>query len=227
MLSKPLQAMVQLNSDRPVLLGSAYFPPVDYFVAMANSASAEIEQCESYVKQSYRNRCKIFACDGVLSLTIPVLNLGNNAPVRDIRIDYSKKWLLQHKRALVSAYMSSPFFEYYQDDIFRVLDKGEKFLFDLNMELTQVLMENIGIEKPVSLTREYLHPASSADGITDLRESIHPKKGSPVFGEWANQKPYYQVFSGKYGFIPGLSVLDLLFNEGPEAETYLRTCIRK
>lgn len=216
-----------MSSERSLLLGTAYFPPVDYFVAIVNHAGVGIEQCENYVKQSYRNRCKIFACDGVLSLTIPVLNSGNNTPIRDIKIDYSKKWLQQHKRALVSAYMSSPFFEYYQDDIFKVLDKGEKYLFDLNMGLMEVLMENIGIDKSLDLTSEYIHPFDLPKDTVDLRESIHPKKVSPIFGDRERQKPYYQVFSGKYGFISGLSVLDLLFNEGPEAETYLRTCIRK
>lgn len=216
-----------MSSDRSVLLGTAYFPPVDYFVAIADNAGVRIEQWENYVKQSYRNRCKIFACDGVLSLTIPVLNSGNNTPIRDIKIDYSKKWLQQHKRALVSAYMSSPFFEYYQDDIFKVLDKGEKYLFDLNMGLMEVLMENIGIDKSLDLTSEYIHPFDLPKDTVDLRESIHPKKVSPIFGDLEKQKPYYQVFSGKYGFISGLSILDLLFNEGPEAETYLRTCIRK
>lgn len=219
--------MVLPNSDKCALLSTAYFPPIDYFAAIANFSEVKLESCENYVKQSYRNRCKIFACDGVLSLTIPVLNIGNNAPVRDVKIDYSKKWLLQHKRALVSAYMSSPFFEYYQDDIFGVLDKGEKYLFDLNIRLLDVLMDNLGISKGVRLTDEYVATESLPDNIIDFRESIHPKKPTPVFVDGCKQKPYYQVFVQKYGFVDGLSILDLLFNEGPEAVTYLKICNQK
>jgi hypothetical protein len=124
--------MLLPNKDATALLSTAYFPPVEYFVAMVNNKRVKLEQYESYSKQSYRNRCNIFASDGTLSLTIPVITAGNNTPIRDIKIDYSKKWLLQHKRALVSAYMSSPFFEYYQDDIFNVLESGEEYLFDMN-----------------------------------------------------------------------------------------------
>ena len=218
--------MPLLNSEKTALLSTAYFPPIDYFVALAGGKGAVIEQWENYQKQRYRNRCKIFACDGVLSLTIPVLTFGNNTPIRDVKIDYSKKWLLQHKRALVSAYMSSPFFEYYQDDIFNILDSGEKYLFDLNMRLLEVLMENLEITRRPSLSSDYIPHNLISDDILDFRESIHPKKGSPVYAPDEKQKPYYQVFSQKYGFISGLSVLDLLFNEGPQAGSFLRIASR-
>jgi hypothetical protein len=116
----------------------------------------------------------------VLSLTIPVLSSGNNTPVRDVKIDYSKKWVLQHKRALVSAYMSSPFFEYYQDDIFKVLDSGEKYLFDLNMRLMEVLMENLEITAELTLSQDFVPQGLVSDQVLDFRESIHPKKESPI-----------------------------------------------
>lgn len=222
MSSKRSHLMLLPNSDTVALLSTAYFPPIDYFVAIVNSGNAVLEQCENYSKQSYRNRCNIFACDGVLSLTIPVVTSGNNTPVREVKIDYSKKWLQQHKRALISAYMSSPFFEYYQDDIFEVLESGEKYLFDLNCRLTDVLLENLGIRKTISLSEDYIPSSLLGEGIADFRESIHPKKVSPIFGEDIKQKPYYQVFSQKYGFMSGLSALDLLFNEGPEAYRFLK-----
>lgn len=210
------------SSDRTALLSSAYFPPVDYFVAIVNSGSVVVEQYENYSKQSYRNRCNIFACDGVLSLTIPVVTLGNNTPIREVKIDYSKKWLQQHKRALVSAYMSSPFFEYYQDDIFSVLESGEEYLFDMNLKLMDVIMENMGISKNIQLSLDYIQSKLLDSSIADYRERIHPKKVSPIFCDGIKQKPYYQVFSQKYGFISGLSVLDLLFNEGPESYRFLK-----
>jgi hypothetical protein len=214
--------MLLPNKDATALLSTAYFPPVEYFVAMVNNKRVKLEQYESYSKQSYRNRCNIFASDGTLSLTIPVITAGNNTPIRDIKIDYSKKWLLQHKRALVSAYMSSPFFEYYQDDIFNVLESGEEYLFDMNCRLMDVLMDNLGIAPEISLTDEYVPASLLESDVLDYRESIHPKKVSPIFGKEIEEKPYYQVFSQKYGFISGLSILDLLFNEGPEACRYLK-----
>lgn len=214
--------MAQLSSENIVLLGTAYLPPIDYFVAMVSSGSVVLEQYENYTKQSYRNRCKIFASDGVLSLTIPVINSGNNTPIRDIQIDYSKKWLPQHKMALVSAYRSSPFFEYYQDDIFGVLDVREKYLFDLNFRLIEVIKENIGIDKAISLSDGYVPGQELDQCVSDMRESIHPKKESPIFSGSQKQKPYYQVFSQKYGFVGGLSIVDLLFNEGPESYRFLK-----
>lgn len=209
-------------SSMSILLSSAYFPPVDYFAAIANcEGDVMLESCENYIKQSYRNRANIFACDGVLSLTIPVVHSGNT-PITDIGIDYSKKWLQQHQRALISAYRSSPFFEYYQDEIFEILESGEKSLFVLNLKLTELLLENFQIDKRIVLTHEYLHPCTLDHSVIDYRESIHPKKGSPIYSNGSKQKPYYQVFSQKYGFISGLSALDLLFNEGPQAGEFLK-----
>lgn len=219
--------MLLPSSDTSVLLSTAYFPPIDYFVAIANGGEVRLEQCESYSKQSYRSRCNIFACDGVLSLTIPVVTSGNNTPIRDVKVDYTKKWLQQHTRALVSAYMSSPFFEYYQDEIFAVLESGEKYLFDLNCRLLDILMENLGLNKGIVLTEDYLPSHLIGGDVLDYRDKIHPKKGSPIFTEELKQKPYYQVFSQKYGFVSGLSVLDLLFNEGPQASSFLRIGSRK
>ncbi|MBO5803891.1 MAG: WbqC family protein [Bacteroidales bacterium] len=219
--------MLLPSSDSAVLLSTAYFPPIDYFVAIANGGDVRLEQYENYCKQSYRSRCNIFACDGVLSLTIPVVTSGNNTPIREVKVDYTKKWLQQHTRALVSAYMSSPFFEYYQDDIFGVLESGEKYLFDLNCKLMDLLMENLGLNREITLTDEYIPTHLLQDNVLDYRERIHPKKGSPIFTDEVKQKPYYQVFSQKYGFVSGLSVLDLLFNEGPQASTFLRIGNRK
>ena len=101
---------------------TAYFPPVEYF--MAEAGELKVEDSESYVKQSYRNRCRIYACDGVLSLTVPVSAADGGKGIRDMRIDYSKPWLQQHERALISAYRTSAFFEYYQDELFAILAVG-------------------------------------------------------------------------------------------------------
>lgn len=207
-------------TSRPVcaVLSTAYFPPVEYFMAAAVTGSILIEAQESYVKQSYRNRCRIYACDGVLSLTVPVSMPENSRGISMAVVDYSKPWLQQHERAIVSAYRTSAFFEYYQDDIFPILESRPAGLLDLNMALTLRLLDLLGIRCSVSLTEEYRQ--SYGPEFLDLRDALHPKKTVPeIFRD--RLRPYYQVFSAKFGFIPGLSAVDLLFNEGPDALSYL------
>lgn len=207
-------------TSRPVcaVLSTAYFPPVEYFMAAAVTGSILIEAQESYVKQSYRNRCRIYACDGVLSLTVPVSMPENSRGISTAVVDYSKPWLQQHERAIVSAYRTSAFFEYYQDDIFPILESRPAGLLDLNMALTLRLLDLLGIRCSVSLTEEYRQ--SYGPEFLDLRDALHPKKTVPeIFRD--RLRPYYQVFSAKFGFIPGLSAVDLLFNEGPDALSYL------
>lgn len=207
-------------TSRPVcaVLSTAYFPPVEYFMAAAMTGSILIEAQESYVKQSYRNRCRVYACDGVLSLTVPVSMPENSRGISTAVVDYSKPWLQQHERAIVSAYRTSAFFEYYQDDIFPILESRPAGLLDLNMALTLRLLDLLGIRCSVSLTEEYRQ--SYGPEFLDLRDALHPKKTVPeIFRD--RLRPYYQVFSAKFGFIPGLSAVDLLFNEGPDALSYL------
>lgn len=207
-------------TSRPVcaVLSTAYFPPVEYFMAAAMTGSILIEAQESYVKQSYRNRCRIYACGGVLSLTVPVSMPENSRGISMAVVDYSKPWLQQHERAIVSAYRTSAFFEYYQDDIFPILESRPAGLLDLNMALTLRLLDLLGIRCSVSLTEEYRQ--SYGPEFLDLRDALHPKKTAPeIFRD--RLRPYYQVFSAKFGFIPGLSAVDLLFNEGPDALSYL------
>ena len=110
------------------MVTTAYFPPVEYFMAAAATGHLLIEDSESYVKQSYRNRCRIYACDGILSLTVPVSAPDGDRGIKSVRIDYSKPWLQQHERALVSAYRTSAFFEYYQDDVFAILESRPQTL---------------------------------------------------------------------------------------------------
>ena len=208
------------NNPEGAILSSAYFPPIEYFRVIARVGNIFIEKHETYQKQTYRNRCKILAGDGPLSLSIPLIK-GDDRTITSMEIDYSKPWLQQHKRGLVSAYNSSPFFEYYQDDIFKVLDARHKTLFDLNIALTELMLNLLGIRATILPTPEYIkeYPAE----IIDFRESIHPKKESlhPLTLPKAGKGEYYQVFIEKFGFTPNLSALDLLFNEGPDSTSYL------
>ena len=189
-----------------------------------------IEACENYQKQSYRNRCRFYAADGVQALSFPIIHEEGTYkhPVKDIKVDYSTPWLQQHKRAIVSAYRTSAYFEYYQDELFAILDSCPERLIDLNMALLRFFIEKTGIEVDLRLTEEY-----SKDGIVkdatgnevacvDLREAIHPKRPNTILKDLALEKPYFQVFAPKYGFQSDMSIMDLLFNEGPDSILYLK-----
>lgn len=202
------------------ILTTAYFPPVEYFRAIARSGRVLLESCENYQKQSYRSRCRIFSTGGVESLSVPVQRDGTHKlPIRDIRIDYSEMWVLQHKRALEAAYNSSAFFEYYKDDIFAILDRKEEYLFDLNLKLLELLLRLTGVKADVAFTEEYL-PAYPEG---DFREVLQPKfKGdSPLLDAVKEEKTWFQVFSSGRDFIPGLSVIDLLCSEGPNSISFI------
>jgi hypothetical protein len=213
-----------------VLLSTAYFPPVEYFAVIAEDFSIEgkpskvyIEACENYQKQSYRNRCRFYAADGIQFLSVPVVHERGTyqLPICDISIDYSSNWLVRTERAIISAYETSAFFDYYKDELFSILDSKKKKLFDLNMALLEFFLAKIGISADISLTEDFVQPGSAFYG-KDFRGVIHPKKHNDILHVMQLEKPYFQVFSGKHGFIPNLSIMDLLFNEGPDSILYLK-----
>ena len=186
-----------------------------------------IEACENYQKQSYRNRCKFYAADGVQALSFPVVHEAGTYkhPVGSIKVDYSTPWLIQHQRAIVSAYRTSAYFEYYQDELFEIMNSRPETLLELNMALLKFFIDKIGLKVDLRLTREYSQGGVvEEDGITcdDLREVIHPKRPNNILSDLALEKPYFQVFAPKYGFKSDLSVMDLLFNEGPDSILYLK-----
>lgn len=206
-----------------LLLSSAYLPPVEYFAAIAKYGGALVEACENYQKQSYRNRCTILTANGKMNLNIPVARGGDNCthslPITAIEIDYQENWPIRHVRAMEAAYRNSPFFEYYIDDISAILLKKEKSLFALNLSLTRLLLKFCGIKAEIGLTEEFV--ADYKEEAVDLRNRIHPKSKLPsLMKEWGIEKPWWQVFAPQ-GFVSGLSIVDLLFNEGPNAISFL------
>ena len=213
------------------VLTTAYLPPVEYFFAIAHSDSVRIEQHEAYQKQSWRSRCRILAAGGPEDLSIPIIKEERRSrPIRDIRIDYSEPWLQHHIRAFAAAYHSSAFYDYYADDLLPILERRPVFLFDLNMALLEKLLELLDLEVPVSLTESFIAPLRSA--FFDGRQRIQPKyKGESLLAEYGCQQAYYQVFVNQMpgqaghdaqGFIPNLSILDLLSAEGPDSGRFLR-----
>lgn len=189
-----------------------------------------IEAKENYQKQSYRNRCRFYAADGVQTLSFPIVHEGgtHKIPISDIRIDWSKPWLHQHKKAIISAYRTSAFFEYYQDELFAILDRKHEKLLDLNMDILRFILEKTGITSELHLTEDFSRDGqvtfNGSDLICDdMREVIHPKRKNSVLADLKLEKPYFQVFAARHGFMPDLSSMDLLFNEGPDSILYLKT----
>lgn len=215
----PLLDKVWMNKLVPVL-STAYFPPIAWFRAVAAAEVVYLERCENYQKQSWRNRARIATADGPLVLSLPICKSeGGPLPIARAEIELSKPWLQQHERALVAAYRSSPFFEYYIDEWMQVLHEGLPNLFETNLRLIRHLLELLGLNPEIRFTDEYRTEYPAEEGWLDLRESLHPKR--PVPERWATKKPYYQVFSERQGFLTELSILDLLCNEGPDAISYL------
>ena len=196
------------------LLSTAYLAPIEYYVVLANSERILLEQHEYYQKQSYRNRCRIATANGIMDLSIPVDSAGKT-PIRDIRISDHNNWQTLHWRSIETAYNSSPFFEYYADDFRPFFEKKWLFLWDFNLALFNKTLELLDIETKIELTEQY--KPETCDNFLDLRAAIHPKKEISLL-----LKPYYQVFETKFGFMPNMSIIDLLFNMANEAQLILK-----
>lgn len=217
-----------------VLLTTAYFPPIEYLAAIANEcrfnpgmtevepAVVYIEACEHYVKQSWRNRCRFYAADGAQTLNFPVRHEDFGKPISQMRIDWKTDWLTRHERAIISAYRTSPYFEYYQDELFAILDSRPELMLDFNTQILKFFLRKTGIPTDIRFTSEWEAVTIEGHKVTDLREAIHPKRPNSILKDLGLERPYWQVFSPKYGFIPGLSIMDLLFNEGPDSICYLK-----
>ena len=197
-----------------IFLSTAYLPPIEYFARIIEADEVFIEREENYIKQSYRNRCYILSAGGPQLLTVPVyLGSFHKTHIRDARIDYSKRWQQVHLRAMTSSYNSSPYFLYYFEIIEKIIRARHNFLLDLNMDLLTSFMKMLKMEIRVSYTTEFM-PVEGKEG--DFRYTINPKKDTSY-----NAKEYFQVFNYVHGFVPGLSIIDLVFNLGPEAIKYL------
>ena len=201
-----------------MILSTAYFPPVQYVALLCQKGSAQIELWEHYVKQSYRNRTTILSANGKLDLIMPLeKKQGSKTLIKDVKIAYHDRWNAEHWNAISSAYNSSPFFEYYKEDLERFFSKKYTFLIDYNQEILQCILQLLHIQCDIQFTQDFVKPNDKYD---DFRYTISPKVASS-----AEFPSYTQVFEDKFPFIPNLSILDLLCNEGPESKEYLNKVV--
>ncbi|MDP2889600.1 MAG: WbqC family protein [Bacteroidota bacterium] len=208
-----------------ILLSTAYFAPVRYFSKLAVYPEIYIEQHEHFIKQTYRNRTVILGANGPISLIVPVeKGREQKIKIKDLRVAYDEEWQRNHWRTIFSAYNSSPFFEYYADDLEPFFRKKSVFLFDFNQQISEAILEILEIPTGLILTEAF---EQIPDCCTNFREKISPKAHRNTVDPQFKAQPYTQVFSEKFGFVPDLSILDLLFNEGPSAYTILTDCFQK
>jgi hypothetical protein len=201
--------------EKGAVLPLFYLPPVEYIAELnIYNPNFVIESHEHFPKQTYRNRSNIYSPDGVLTLVVPVVKGSKvHTPVKDVQISYDFNWQRLHWMSLQGCYRRSAYFEYYEDEFEVFYLAKEKYLFDLNEKLLQLLLSLLKIKAAIHHTHSF--EATYTD-MKDFRKSIHPKKESLY-----PQKPYYQLFEERHGFIKNLSIVDLLFNQGPQAINYL------
>ena len=195
------------------VLTIAYFPPTEYFALLAKYSSVYMEACENYQKQSWRNRCRIYTENGPLDLNFPVQHRDGTfkLPIREIEVDYSTPWVAKTERCIETAYSSSAYFEYYRDELFAILDGHPRTLWELDMRIIRFFLAKIGLKTEIVPTADF----------APEHVDIHPKRPNAILAELGLERPYYQVFAERFGFVPNLSVMDLLFNEGPASLDYL------
>lgn len=197
-----------------ILIHPGYFPSISHFVAIAQSDLVTFEMDDNFQKQTNRNRMYIYSPNGIQLLNIPIKHSKEaHQKTKDVRLETAFDWQKQHFKSLEAAYRTSPFFEYFEDDIAPIFQKKHTFLMDLNLETMSIVSKCLGLEFDYNETAEYFHEVTDK---TDLRGLINGKKDSSLF------EPYTQVFEEKHGYLNNLSILDLLFNEGRYALDYLK-----
>ena len=198
-----------------MVLPSAYLPPISWFTALVGGEPILIEQHENYIKQTLRNRCTIDSPNGPLHLSIPIDKSNfvmGKCPMKDIVISTHSDWQRQHWYALETTYFNSPFFEYLQDDFRPIYEREWHYLIDLNDALISTCCDLLDIAPTLVRTPHYM-------GITRLEPKTLATSSAP--SATIHPRPYYQVFQHKHGFLPDLSIIDLIFNMGKEGVMYL------
>lgn len=198
-----------------VILSTAYLPNVHYFTKLLGGGEVRIEAHETYPKQTYRNRCQILGANGVLQLSIPVKKvLGNRTPIMLVEIENDTLWQKNHWRTIESAYRNAPFFDFLADELLPFYSRRYSNLWEFNTSLMRALLAFVGSQPAFESTPTYV--ATYGADAADFRSVISPKVSFGADAQFA-PVPYFQVFGSKFGFVPNLSVVDMIFNEGLNA----------
>jgi len=209
--------------ETSILMELPYLPCIQFFSKIIQG-KVFLEQCENYNKGSYRNRCHIASVHGVQVLSIPLMGgKHQQQPIREVKISYDYPWNSQHWTAIKSAYGKSPFFEFYADDFEIFYKKKYEFLWDWNWDLLQIVIPFLQINTDFHFTQAY--QKTTPENILDFRNAISPKQNKALADEAFTPFKYGQVFEDQNGFLPNLSILDLLFCTGPETSFILGKCI--
>jgi hypothetical protein len=201
------------------LLSTAYWPPIQYLAACIQYSKINIEYWETYTKQSYRNRCQIYGPNGIQLLIVPVEKGSfHKVLIKDLKITYDTHWQKNHLKSMEAAYRSSPFYEYYFDDILPIYKKKHTYLLDLNHEILNLTFNWLKINVKVDKTILY----EPTGNFMDFRNEIHPKIKATTIINQLQQPSYVQGFEQRHGFIPNLSIIDLVFNVGPESISFVQ-----
>ena len=225
--------MTEQSKSITLLIESQYFPPISFYKTLIGADILKIERYEHYQKVSYRNRCYVAGPNGVILLSVPLTRGKNQRTImKDVRISNEEKWQALHWKTLTSAYRRSPWFEYFEDGLENLYAQKFDFLLDWNMACYEWAEKVLGLEKAVSFTESFRKSYDPAEKILDLRDVLTPGNrgtSAPVQqntlspGENGGELPQYtQVFGERTGFVPGLSILDLLFCEGKRALELLK-----
>tara|TARA_B000000460_G_C21347536_1_gene319768 strand:+ start:65 stop:673 length:609 start_codon:yes stop_codon:yes gene_type:complete len=199
-----------------ILFHPHYLPNISNFFLLVNSKKVIFEISDNYQKQTCRNRTYIYGANGKLLLSVPVIHSQKNRKIfKDVKISYDQDWLSQHWKSLEISYRSSPFFEFFEDKLICLYNKKEKYLVDFNLKSINILFEMLQIDLEYDFTNSYEENYSS---ISDYRINSENFNSNEI-----KIDRYTQVFQSKHGFINNLSVLDLIFNEGPNAINFLKT----